>query len=147
MSLHRIAGRSTVTPTAVRAGVSVFSIAGTRPKLKELSVSNTTVTATALALKRFTNATGVGTGLTEIESDADGAPPLCTAFAGHTADGGVETGEGLWLPLGAAIGATFIWTFDEDEFTIPVGTANGFGIIAPTGITGQVFDYNIAWEE
>ncbi len=141
---HSIAGRSTVAGTTVRAIASVFSIAAVGFKLREVGIFNTTTTAVAVALVRFTNATGVGAGLTEVDYDAAN-PAQCTGFAGHTADGAVGS-PFRYASLGAAIGSGIIWTFGDSGILCPVGTANGIGIICPTG-TGQVLDYYVDWDE
>lgn len=145
MSRHSIAGRSTVVGTTLRAGASLFAIAGRTMKIREVGVFNTTVTQFAAALARFTNATGVGAGLTEAPWDTEGPAPNGTGFAGHTADGAVG-GVFRQAPLPAAIGGGVIWTFGDSGLVIPAGTANGIGIICPTG-TGQIFDYYFDWDE
>lgn len=145
MARNSIAGRSTVVPTAVRAGASLFAIASKTVKVREVGVFNTTATAFAAALARFTNATGVGAGLTEAPWDTEGPAPNATGFAGHTADGAVG-GTFRFASLPAAIGGGVIWTFGETGLVIPAGTANGIGIICPTG-TGQLFDYYFDWDE
>lgn len=141
-----VAGRSTVVGTTLRAIASVFAIAAKGFRLREVGIFNTTSTALAAALVRFTNATGVGAGLTEVawDSTIDGTPQI-TAFAGHTADGAVGSPirQGS---LGAAVGAGIIWTFGAGGLVVPVGTANGIGIICPAG-TGQILDYYFDWEE
>jgi hypothetical protein len=135
MSRHSVANRSTVVGTSARAIASVFSTA---------TVFNTTTTAVAVSLVRFTNATGVGAGLTEVDHDP-AKLALATAFAGHTADGGV--GSAFYqAALGAAIGSGIIWTCGDNGIVVPVGTANGIGIICPTG-TGQILDYYYVWDE
>lgn len=145
MARHTIAGRSTVVGTNVRAQFSLFATAAVRPRILEIGVSNTTATAVALAVVRFTNATGVGAGLTEAYVDDDVHTPIATGFAGHTADGGVG-GVLRQASLGAAIGAGYIWTFSGSGLEIPAGTANGVGVTVPTG-TGQITDYWLEWEE
>src|SRR5574343_1537192 len=145
MARYIVAGRSTVAGTAARAIASLFGIAGVGAKIREVGVFNTTNTACAVALVRFTNATGVGAGLTESKYDPLSATAACTGFAGHTADGGV--GDTLRQgSLGAAVGSGVIWTFGDTGLVLPVGTANGIGIICPTG-TGQICDYYIDWED
>jgi hypothetical protein len=141
---HSIAGRSTVAGTSARAIASVFAIAAVGLKLREVGVFNTTSTAVAVSLVRFTNATGVGAGLTEVDYDPAN-PAQATGFAGHTADGAV--GSPLrQASLGAAVGSGVIWTFGDSGILVPVGTANGIGIICPTG-TGQLLDYYYDWDE
>jgi hypothetical protein len=130
--------------TTVRAMASVFAIAAVGGKLREVGVFNTTATAVAVALVRFTNATGVGAGLTEVDYDPAN-PAQCTGFAGHTGDGAVGS-PFRQASLGAAIGSGVIWTFGDSGYLIPVGTANGIGIICPTG-TGQLCDYHMDWDE
>lgn len=141
---HSIAGRSTVVATTVRALASLFATAAVGAKVREVGIFNTTSTALAVALARFTNATGVGAGLTEADYDPD-SPAICTGFAGHTADGAV--GQVFrYASLPAAVGGGVIWTFGDSGLLIPKGTANGLGIICPTG-TGQICDYYIDWDE
>lgn len=145
MARYSIAGRATVAGTAVRAQASLFASASVGGKIREVGVFNTTATATAIGLIRFTNATNVGAGLTEAEYDENAVAPSCTGFAGHTGDGG--TGQVIrQASLGAAIGSGVIWTFGDTGLIIQPGTANGIGIHVPTG-TGQICDYYIDWDE
>lgn len=144
MALHSVAGRSTVAGTSARAIASVFATASVGFTLREVGVFNTTTTAVAVSLVRFTNATNVGAGLTEVDWDA-AKPVIATGFAGHTGDGAVGS-PFRQASLGAAIGAGVIWTFGGGGILVPVGTANGIGIICPTG-TGQILDYYYDWEE
>lgn len=141
---HSIAGRSTVVGTTLRAGASVFATAAQGIKIREVGVINTTSTAFVAGLCRFTNATGVGAGLTEVDYDP-ASPAIGTGFAGHTADGAVGA-TFRQASIGAAVGAGVVWTFGDSGILVPVGTANGVGIICPTG-TGQIFDYWIDWDE
>lgn len=144
MAEFSVAGRSTVVGTTLRAGASLFGTAGVRPHVKEIGVFNTTAVAFAAAVVRFTNATGVGAGLTEVAIDQTPQAAVATGFAGHTADGAVSAAI-RQAAIGAAIGAGIIWTFPE-ALVIPHTTADGIGIICPTG-TGQIFDYYISWME
>lgn len=142
-----VAGRSTVAGTSARAIASLFAIASKGFRLREVGVFNTTTTAVAVALVRFTNATGVGAGLTEVTWDAgiDNTSPQITGFAGHTADGAVGSPI-RYATLGAAAGSGVIWTFGDSGIVVPPGTSNGIGIICPTG-TGQILDYYYDWDE
>lgn len=145
MARNSIAGRSTVAGTTVRAIASLFAIASRTVKVREVGVFNTTTTAVAVALVRFTNATGVGAGLTEVQWDEAGPAPNATGFAGHTADGAVGSPI-RYASLPAAVGGGVIWTFGDTGLLVAAGTANGVGIICPTG-TGQILDYYIDWDE
>jgi len=145
MARYTFGMRGTVAGTNLRAMMSLFGIAGVGCSLREIGIFNTTATALAIALARFTNATGVGAGQTEGEYDEDAPAPSCTIFAGHTADGGV--GQILrQASIGGAVGAGIIWTFGDKGIIIAPGTANGLGILVPTG-TGQICDLYFDWEE
>lgn len=141
---HSVANRSTVVGTTVRAIASLFSTSTVGLKLREVGIFNTTSTASAIALVRFTNATGVGSALTKTDWDSE-SPAICSAYAGHTADGAVGAGI-RQASLPAAVGGGVIWTFGESGFIVPKGTANGIGIIVPTG-TGQIVDFYFDWDE
>jgi hypothetical protein len=145
LARHAIAGRSTVVGTNLRAQFSLFATAAVRPRIMEIGVFNTTATAVAVAVARFTAATNVGAGLTETYLDDDVHVPIATGFAGHTGDGTVG-GVIRQGSLGAAIGSGVIWTFSGSGLEIPAGTANGVGVVVPTG-TGQICDFHIEWEE
>jgi hypothetical protein len=141
-----VAGRSTVVGTTLRAIASLYSLAAKGFRLREVGVFNTTTTAVAVALVRFTATGTQGAALTEVAWDAtvEGTPQI-TGFAGHTADGTVGSAIRQAV-LGAAAGAGVIWTFGSGGLVIPVGVANGIGVICPTG-TGQILDYYFDWEE
>lgn len=145
MARFSIAGRSTVAGTSLRAIASLFAVASRTMKLREVGVFNSTSTAVAVSLVRFTNATGVGAGLTEVLWDEAGPAPNGTGFAGHTADGAVGSPI-RYASLPAAVGGGVIWTFGEGGILIAAGTANGVGIICPTG-TGEILDYYFDWDE
>jgi hypothetical protein len=145
MARYSFGMRGTVVGTAARAMASIFATASGGFKLVEVGVYNTTTTAVTIALARFTAAGTPGAAQTEGEYDNDAVPPLATVFAGHTADGTV--GQILrQATLGAAAGAGVIWTFGDGGIVVPSGTANGIGIIVPTG-TGQICDIEYTWTE
>jgi len=141
-----VANRSTVAGTSLRAIASIFSTATKGFRLREVGVWNTTTTGVAVALVRFTNATGVGAALTGVQWDVEHDPaPLATPKAGHTADGAVGSAI-RQASLGAVIGSGVIWTFGDVGISVNIGTANGIGVICPTG-TGQILDFYYDWEE
>ena len=82
MARFSVAGLSTVAPTAVRAAASVFAVASRALWIKEIGVFNTTATSAYVALCRFTNATGVGAGLTEVADNEEASAVVGTGFAG-----------------------------------------------------------------
>jgi len=137
--------RSTVVGTADRAMLSLYATAAKRPRIREIGVTNTTSTALTVAVARFTTATNVGAGLAEVSEDDPVSVAEATVFAGHTGAGGVG-GVLRYATLGAAVGAGIIWTFGGNGLEIPSTTADGVGIITPTG-TGQICDCYIVWDE
>ena len=145
MARYAVAGRSTVAGTTVRAVASLFAVASRTAKVRQISVCNTTSTAVSVAICRFTNATGVGAGLTEVLYDEGSPAPNATGFAGHTGDGAVGANID-YVTLGAAVGSGWVFTYGDTGILIAAGTANGVGIICPTG-TGQILDYSICWDE
>lgn len=145
MSRQSVAGKFTVVGTPVRAGASLFAIASRRLRVREVGVFNTTNVSFFVALARFTNATGVGAGLTEVPYDEAGNPVSGTGFAGHTADGAVGSAI-RYYPVGASIGSGIIWTFGESGLVLEAGTANGIGLICPEG-TGQIATFHFDWDE
>jgi hypothetical protein len=141
--LHSVAGTATVVGTSVRAIASVFGTAAFGFRLRQVQLWNTTASACTYALVRFTNATGVGAGLTEVAHDIN--PPQCTAFAGHTGDGAVGSPLDVF-ELPASIGGGIVMPYGDGGILSPVGAANGIGVILLTG-TGQILRYKYTWEE
>jgi hypothetical protein len=146
MAKYTISGRSTVVGTNARAQFSLFGIASRVGKIVECGLFNTSTSAVNLALARWTAATNVGTGLTEVKMDEQAPDAELTGFAGHTGDGTVGNVV-RQCTLGAAAGAGIIWTFAQDNaLIVTAGTANGVGPYVPNG-TGQTTDYHLDWLE
>ena len=146
MARYSIGGRATVVGTNVRAIASIYNTAAGSFRIREVGVSNTTAVAVCVGMIRFSAATNVGTGLTEVQYDPADFPPLCTVFAGHTGDGTTAGGTIVQVSLGAAVGSGWVWTFGDMGLRAAVGTANGVGIYIPTG-TGQLLDFYYIWDE
>jgi hypothetical protein len=144
MARFSVSGRTTTVGTSALPNVSLYATASVRPRVIEVGLFNTSSTACVVALVRLTTAGTQGTGLTEVAEDSPDHTALATAFAGHPSGGPTIGGELRRASLGAAIGSGVIWTFSGLE--IPASTAQGVGIIVPTG-TGQTLDYSITWEE
>lgn len=145
MARYSIAGRSSIAGTTVRGQFSLYAPASVALKVREVGIFNTTSTAFAAALVRFTAAGTQGAGLTETKYDPASVAASGTGFAGHTADATV--GDTIrQASIGAAVGSGVIWTFGDTGIVIPAGTANGIGVIIPTG-TGQITDFYVDWDE
>ena len=127
--------------------ISLYSIAGVSPVIREIGLTNTTTTAVALKLTYLTTAGTPGTGLTETKYRDGAIAASATGFTTHTGTGPTFGNDlGYRASLGAAIGAGVIWTFGEQGITPPVGTANGVGVVPENG-TGQACQAYITWDE
>jgi hypothetical protein len=125
--------------------LSLYATAAVRPRVREVGITNTTVSPLSVALVRLTTATGAGAGLVETGEDDPIQVAVATILAGHTADGGIG-GTVRQASIGAAVGAGVIWTFGGNGLEIPSSTGDGVGIITPVG-TGQICDCYFVWDE
>ncbi len=145
MARFTASARTSALPTAAR-GPSLYNIASLcSPKIVEVGVFNTTTIAVAVALNRLTAAGTVGAAITETKHDGNGPAADATAANTHTVDA-IASDEIVRASLGAAIGSGMVWTFGAGGLVIPAGTANGVGILLPTG-TAQHLDFYIVWDE
>lgn len=137
----RLGAGSTTLPI-----ISLYAVAGTRPKLKEVGIFNTTATSLEIYLCRLTSTGTQGAAIVEAEHDPEGSPPLCTLHQTHTVAPSLGEDLGYRAVIGAAIGAGIIWTFGEEGILIPVGTGNGVGVLIENG-SGQVCQGYMVWDE
>lgn len=137
----RTAAGSTTLPI-----ISLYSAAAVRGKIREIGVFNTTTTALALALRRLTTTGTQGAALTKAKYDQDSAAASSGTFTTHTVAPTLGDDLGYRAAVGAAVGAGVIWRFDDSGLLLPVGVANGIGIIVAVG-TGQICDAYIIWDE
>src|SRR3990172_6804319 len=125
------------------AGVRTAAGSTTLPLI---SLYSPAATAVAVALFRLTSAGTQGAGLTEAKHSPISAAASCTAFTTHTVLPTLGDDLGYRAAVGAAVGAGVIWTFGDTGLEMPVGVANGIGVLVATG-TGQVLDAYIVWDE
>ena len=144
--MFSVAERSTGAGSATLPVFSIFAASAVVFRVREIGVFNTTNTACAVALRRYTAQGTPGTGLTEMPWDVDTAAATATAFNTHSITPTFVTGNIRYASLGAAVGAGVIWTFGQGGLEVNPGTGNGIGISVPTG-TGQILDFYIDWEE
>jgi len=126
--------------------ISIYSAAAVNFSIVEIGVTNTTTTAVALKLCKLTSAGTPGAGLTETSHEYGAPTASCTAFNTHSSTGPTVVDLGYNTVLGGAIGSGVIWTFGDRGIVVPVGVANGVGVIVATG-TGQICDAYIVWDE
>lgn len=138
-------GRITTAATATLPAGSLYAIASRPLWIYEVGVFNTTTTATTVGLARFNTAGTPGAGYTEMSEDNE-YTPVATLFDSHTSTAPTLVGTYVRGILGAAAGSAIIWTFGAKGLEVPAGTANGVGLLVPTG-TGQIWDFYMVWEE
>jgi hypothetical protein len=144
MARFTVSGRTTIVGTAALPNVSIYATAAVRPRIVEVDLFNTGASSVEIALNRLTTAGTQGAGLTR---DSDSVPEqaaVATAFAGHTVAPTLGT-EKKRAVIGPGNGILWTWT-DLDPLVVPDGTANGIGVLVPTG-TGQTLAYSISWLE
>lgn len=144
--MYSVSGRSTAAATSTLPAFSLYGGASGAGKIREIGIFNTTVTAFALSLQRFTAAGTQGTALTEIGWEPDTGASLCQGFNSHSVTPTITAGLFRQATVGAAAGAGVIWTFGGTGLVLKLGTGNGYGVLCPTG-TGQIVDFYIDWEE
>jgi hypothetical protein len=134
------AGSTTLPILSLYGGAAIGGV------IREVSVTNVTAVACELKLARLTSQGTPGAGLAEAPHSPYAGAAGCTAFTTHTVAPGLGVDLGARAAIGAAIGAGYVWTFGDEGLIIPVGTANGIGIIVDTG-TGQSMQAFVIWEE
>lgn len=126
--------------------ISLYGGTGTRPRLREVHLFNTTTTAVNLKLVRVTTAGTTGSALTIMPLVFEDPPALATAFNTHTVAPTITSGD-LWRgQLGAAVGSGVILTFPENGIVIPKTASNGLAVVVSSG-TGQAVDATLIWDE
>lgn len=146
MARYSAGFRTTNAPTATLPGGSIYATAACAPRVREIGVFNTTATACMVNLAYLTSAGTQGANIQETKWDPDTATAVATVVNSHTSTPPTLGNELLRASLGAAIGAGMVWTFDNEPIRVPVGTANGLGVLCLTG-TGQICDVYIVWDE
>jgi hypothetical protein len=143
--MYTIAGVFSGIGSTTLPAVSIYSPAGNGFTIREIAVWNETVNACTYNIVRLTTTGTQGTGLTEVEYTSDLRDPTATAFAAHSV--APTLGNVIRrMPIGAAIGAGYYYTWGGKGLVVQSGTSNGVGIILAAG-TGQLCAYHIDWEE
>lgn len=128
---------------------SIWATAAVRPRIVEIGVFNTTTTAVAVALARFSAGTGTkGAAITVVYEDDNSQSAVTTAANTHTVTPTTISAALRQASLGGAVGSGVIWTFGGKTpgLVVPNSTTDGLGIIIPTG-TGQICDMYFVWDE
>ena len=147
MARYAAAWRTAGAGSATLPMASLYAQATGSLWLVEVGVTNTTVTALAISLKRFSTLGTVGAvvpGVGYEENDVNVTTKGIAADT-HTVGPTLVAGEIRRASIGASIGSGIIWTFGGRGLFIPSGTANGVGLIPITG-TGQICDVYFSWD-
>jgi len=143
--MHSVSGLASGVGSTTLPCVSIFAPAGNGFVIRELACWNTTATACVYKWQRFTALGTAGSAITAIEWDENGVNPTALPKDAHsvapTAGGVLE-----YMPIGAAIGAGYYYTYGGTGIVVVAGTGNGVGLMLATG-TGQLLAYKIVWEE
>jgi hypothetical protein len=129
---------------------SIWATAAVRPRVVEVGVFNTTVTAVTVSLNRFSAGFGTkGAAITPVFENDNSQAAVTTCANTHTVTpttiGAVPLRQAA---LGAAVGNGVIWTFGggrTEGLIIPNTTTDGMGIIVVG--TGQICDIWFVWDE
>ena len=146
------AGDLTTAGSTTNPIISIYSGASSTGTLREVGIFNTTATAVALMLTRLTTVGTVGADLAEARHNPKKGAANCTVVGTHTSTGPTLGDDlGYRCVLGAAIGASVIWTFGDDGLVVAAEDAaeavgNGIGVIVENG-TGQACQAYIVWDE
>lgn len=130
--------------TSVRPIFGLLSTAAISALVREIACWNTTATACAFKVVRFTGGTP---GADQVESKHRPNSPAasCIAKGLWTADATIVEDTGYRMQLGDAIGAAGILTFGDNGLETALGATAGIGLV-PIG-TGQVVEVYLAWDE
>jgi hypothetical protein len=152
MARFSAAFRSTGAGSATLPVGSLWATTTVRPRLLEIGVFNTVVTACVVALCRFSGASAgtKGAAITTVYESDSAQAALAACANTHTVTPTTISAAMRQAALGSAIGSGVIWTFGgggmNSGLVIPNSATDGVGIIVATG-TGQVLDLSFTWEE
>jgi hypothetical protein len=147
MSKFSVGSIATGAGSATLPFGSLYSATTITPRIREIGIFNTTTTACNIKLVRISTAGTKGAGITVGSglNAVDPATAVMTAFQAHTV-APTFTDIGYRAPIGAAIGAGIIWTFDDWELTLAASATAGLGLIGD-GATPQILDWYASWIE
>jgi len=140
------ASRTITTVPGATAGPQIEGAANHPFWVVEVGVFNTTTTAFAVAMNRYTVSGTVGASILETAEDDTFTPLTVATGVNSTAATLATTGPVVQASIGAAIGAGVIWTFGKSGVRVAGAADAGMMLYVPTG-TGQHFDFYWVWEE
>lgn len=135
---------TTIAGTALRPVFALLNAAASSGLVREFHLFNTTTTACAFKVVKFTGGTA-GAGQVEAKFRANAPAAVCAVVAGYTADVTIDEDTGIRAELGAAVGSGVILPFGDNGLEHGVGATKGIGLI-PIG-TGQILEVAVIWDE
>ncbi len=145
MPRHSLGFTPTGPGTSALPQSSIYASANTRVILREVHVIQTVATQVELSIQRFTTA-GTSPAVTgEGKWDPDTPNREATIRNTHTVGPTITAGEVESIMLPGIIGSAWVWAF-TGGFIIPIGVANGAGVVVVNG-TGQVVETTYVWDE
>ena len=148
------AGRGTSAPTSTLPAFSLISATTRAGMIREVGLFNTTASACAVSLRKFSTSGTAGSTINSGSYDTleDGSVVASaltmkdsfTSTAPTLVNGAVKQAS-----LGAAIGSGVIWTFGDIGIKVPKTSSGGAahcGVLCPSG-TGQILDFSFDWDE
>lgn len=140
MARASAAYRTTGAGSATLPMASLYSLGTGDLWLVEVGLTNTTVTAFEVSLKRVSTAGTQGTAQTSVyEEGVTNFTAKGDARDTHTVAPTLVAGELRRASIGASIGSGAVFCFGGRGLFIPSGTANGVALMPMVG-TGQVAD-------
>lgn len=126
--------------------ITLYSTATIGPKIKEISMFNSTGTACVYELVTFSTAGTQGSAVATsgLWDPAQQAASCSVKHASSSTAPTVAQRLGILFPLAATIGAGVIRQFND--LAISLGTGNGFGLLVHAG-TGQLCYVDVTWTE
>jgi hypothetical protein len=136
---------ATIAGTSVLPNFALLNTAAVSGIVREVGLFNTTATACAYRLVRFTGGTA-GAEQTEVKHRRSAPAAIVVPRAGWTATATIDEDLGYRLQLGAAVGSAAILSFGAEGIeTHDLGTTKGIGFV-PIG-TGQICEVYFVWDE
>ncbi len=146
MPRHSLGFTPTGPGTALLPQSSIYASVNTRLILREVHVIQTATTAVELAIQRLTTAGTSAAKTGEGKWDPDSRSREATIRDTHTSTGPTITaGEVESIILPGIVGSAWVWAF-TGGFIIPIGVANGAGVVVVNG-AGQVVETTYVWDE
>ncbi len=132
--------RTTGAGSATLPLASLYSLGTGGLWLVEVGITNTTVTAFEVSLKRVSTVGTQGAAQTVTYEENDlNLTAKCDPRDTHTVAPTLVAGEIRRASIGASIGSGIIWTFGGRGLFLPSATTNGFALMPING-TGQIAD-------